>query len=63
MVCVRFVGFFIAPLLVCSQVRMGNVATVILENTLRATASSRIVISDICSLWKFNLNLKDHKEE
>jgi len=48
MVCGRFVGFCISPLLMCSQVHMGNVATVILENTLRATASSRIVISDIC---------------
>ena len=47
MVCVRLAGFFILPLLMCSQVRMGNVATVILENTLRATASSRIVISDM----------------
>jgi hypothetical protein len=34
--------------LVTIKVHMGNVATVILENTLRATASSRIVISDVC---------------
>lgn len=34
--------------LVTIKVHMGNVATVILENTRRATASSRIVISDIC---------------
>jgi len=47
-VCVRFAGFFISPLLMCSQVHMVNVATVILENTPRATASSRIVISDVC---------------
>jgi hypothetical protein len=41
---------------------MGNVAIVILENILRATDLSRIVISRISS-WILSIDLAGHNEE